>query len=369
MQSRAPSILLVCIGQSKSSWVGCHADAIKPCPTFAPAQQSDSVLCGFEQLNIVWQALIIDMIDCIKHAECDTGFCDDGTCSAPGFAKPCKEGKCKDKNYKCHNERKVCVHRLINVFEPKNGTCDSNSDCPPDKYCSEKKCVLRNQPGSKCEVSSSSCIDGYTCAGGSVCRLNCDLHAKESAKFGCSAGEECTKWMLDHVGYCKPVKKIEKPKASESVNIEPIEPVSIEPMEPTKPMEPIKIEPIEPIKPMEPRHYRFSSTSSNSHNNIIIGIVGLVLAFVFVVIVAACVKCCRRRRRKPDQTTATVSPHPYSPTYGAQPTGGPMMVPMSPSAPPMMYSPHQLQPPPYGQPQEYGKSGTLNLETRRNEKN
>ena len=163
------------------------------------------------------------------------------------------------------------------------------------------------------------------------------------------------------IGYCKPIEKVEKPKMSEPKSIEPIKLIDptnpIEPIESTKPIEPVEpieltkpIEPVEPInptkpigpiKPIEPRHY-ISSTPSSWHNKeIIIGIASLVFIAIFIVIVVVCFKCCRRR--KPDQPTAIVSPHAPSPAYGVQP----MMAPMSPSAPPMMYSPHQQQSPHY----------------------
>lgn len=44
------------------------------------------------------------MSDCVKNEDCDTGFCKDKTCTAPGWLDPCKEGTCPD-GFVC---RKLC---------------------------------------------------------------------------------------------------------------------------------------------------------------------------------------------------------------------------------------------------------------------
>lgn len=268
------------------------------------------------------------MIECIKNETCDTGFCDDGTCAVPGLVKPCKEGKCTG-DLVCHEQSKVCVFGS-STAKPA-GTCEYSSDCPPEKYCSNSRCVTRDQPGAKCEFWS--CVDGYECDRDHTCRLKCDLRAKDGGKFDCPSGEECVKASSLHVGHCQPIKKADEPASSKPV----------EPIEPT--------EPIEPIKPIGPRRDVFS-TSGMSYNSafVILGIAGLVfVAFIVVVIAVACVKS--RRRQKPDQTSGFVSPHAPSPTYSMQPAGMPMttptMAPMSPGAPPPMYSSEKQSSPRY----------------------
>ena len=104
----------------------------------------------------------------------------------PSNGSPCKEGTCLD-SLVCHKQRRVCV-LPEDADSQVSGVCTIASQCAFGNYCDNGNCVHRDQAGSKCKYNS--CVDGYVCW--DVCRLKCDLAAKESEKFSCLADEECT---------------------------------------------------------------------------------------------------------------------------------------------------------------------------------
>ena len=136
------------------------------------------------------------MIDCIKHTDCTTGFCDDGTCKLPMLHDPCDLS-----NDQCQSSQKCdsTIYRCVSKHSKKHdgSDCSSHNHCPPTKKCEMSSCRYRDSLGSSCDYGWD-CKNGLTCQD-SRCVKQCDPSGGN--RFGCSSSEECVKGM-GNLGYC-----------------------------------------------------------------------------------------------------------------------------------------------------------------------
>lgn len=131
---------------------------------------------------------------CLRHSDCNTGFCDQGSCKHPAINTPCAEGMCPQGTV-CSPEVSRCkVPNWFNTFYT-NGSTDckgNNNNCHIDKYC-HGECKLRSEIGGPC-TSNEHCQSGAIC-------LEKSCHQQCMVTDDCETGE-CIDMASGKLGYC-----------------------------------------------------------------------------------------------------------------------------------------------------------------------
>ena len=119
-------------------------------------------------------------MECLRHDNCPSGFCQDSVCKEhPSWKDPCKPGYCSlpyvcdDFTSRCHDPE----------FPSKRGKCFMNSDCPLNQLCEDKRCVPAKAAGQRCSWTDE-CKDGLECMS-NTCVMRCFQDSD------CEVGDKC----------------------------------------------------------------------------------------------------------------------------------------------------------------------------------
>lgn len=232
------------------------------------------------------------MVECIKHGECSTGFCDDGLCRKPYLLDPCRGGGCPS-DMVCFHRSQRCLYK--NIIKDQDDKCLVYIDCEAGYYCDiDGSCRRAPGVGSQCSPELT-CEDGAKCNNGTCLKL-CDLSGK--SRFKCGVGEKCSNLISYDpnypLGLCEKDKDAPPAKDDQAKSVEPTAPVSIPSQVP------------DPIPAPEPKFYQ---------NPIYIGVALAVAVLLTALVTFCCVKKCGRKPKKEAKAASYAFPEVAPPPY------------------------------------------------------